>query len=213
MTWTPAHLTILPTSGGGAAGGDLSPQTSAVPWYANSVPVYGIPWVAVDSNVAGVVFGVNTLRYMPFRIGINCTVNQMGFAQTAPGAAGAVGRVGIYDSLNGVPNVRLFDSGSLALDGANGYKNVAANVSLTAGALYWTATVFGVNNPTIHGAATGVSHCMVTGLGVDPNAVAGAGVQCGFAAFAFAALPALASTAPPTATAAGAPITYMRFGP
>lgn len=94
--------------------------------------------------------GTNTLRSQPF-IATGGIVDTIGFEVTVGGAAGAVGRIGIYRSTsdtNIMPNVLIVDSGEFDCTTA-GVKSATVNVKLEPGTLYWLALTFGVNACTV----------------------------------------------------------------
>lgn len=197
------------------SGGGLIPITRTVSWYGGVVPYYALGRTDGQQSFSS-AFVVDVIRYVPFRMGINCGIDQMVWVQTVAAGAGGVVRVGLYRyNALGILEL-LFDSGSVAADGANGAKisNVNPVVRLNTTDLYMTAILAGTSAPSIlaHDDQRAIA---TTGffIGCDPNFLAAIGTQNSFMAsnFSFAALP---STVQPTsATFNGAPYIYGRFTP
>lgn len=159
--------TTLPTSSSSGGGSGVIPLNKAVPWYANTVPYTILTGTVVDGALASLALGLDVIRYTPFRMAVSGTLNQLAVAQSAAAGAGGVMRFAIYSSTNSVPDALLFDSGSIAMDGANGFKTVAAGITLVAGTTYWAATVFGVSGCSVHGCPVGTSNGAAVGVGMS----------------------------------------------
>lgn len=95
---------------------------------------------------------VGTLRCAPFLSGRGGLIDKIAFEVTTLGAAGSVGRFGLYasDPATMLPTTLLFDSGSIATDGGGtGLKTAACAIGLQQGVLVWTCSLFGVASPTM----------------------------------------------------------------
>lgn len=91
-------------------------------------------------NTATINATLNRQYYIPFPVYQACTVTAIACSVTTLGAAGAVVRLGIYNSdANGLPGTLLIDGGTVASTGT-GAKEVTISQALTPG-IYWLAVV------------------------------------------------------------------------
>lgn len=114
-------------------------------------------YAAGDANALSVnALVLNALYFMPFEVGKTSRFDRIACEVTTAGGAGALCRLGIYDTgTDGMPNNLVVDAGTI--DG-----NVVAaaelviNQSLNTG-LYWLAIVAQVAAASVRSAATAVS--------------------------------------------------------
>lgn len=90
-----------------------------------------------DTGPAVNTLTLNQLYVVPFEAGDAFTAVRISCEVTTIGTAGNVLRLGLYDSLDGIPNNRLVDGGTVAGDVLGG-KEVVINQALGPG-LYWVA--------------------------------------------------------------------------
>jgi len=136
----------------------------------------------------GVAVPIGTLVAAPFIIGLDATLDRIGFNCTV-GAAGSSARVGVYRSTsprNVYPGALVVDSGAISTV-ANGWKEANIATRLAPG-LYWRVYLAGVLAPTVSTlgpAATPTSPILGYSAANPPTPFNSLRV-----AFAFAALPA-----------------------
>lgn len=82
---------------------------------------------------------LSLLTLMPFVVGKTATFDRISVAVTAVGA-GSVIRMGIYNTLNGLPDGLELDAGTVDSSAATGFKEIVINKTLSPG-LYWLAYV------------------------------------------------------------------------
>lgn len=113
-------------------------------------------YVANSNNstaTVNAVLSVNTLRAVPFIHSNGFRISAFGFSVTTGGAAGSVGRAGIYDcndDLRGdcYPKRLLYETGEISTT-STGRKNTTPNLDLEEGRMYWAVYLCGVAAPTV----------------------------------------------------------------
>lgn len=84
---------------------------------------------------------LDQLRVVPFRIDTAATWDRIGYLQNNVGTAGAVVRLGIYDSLtNGAPGNLVLDAGTVDASAGLNLKTATISVTLSPG-VYWLGAV------------------------------------------------------------------------
>lgn len=83
---------------------------------------------------------LNTMTLVPFVLSVSATFTKIGIYVNTAGTAGAVVRLGIYNSSNGLPGTRLLDAGTVATTTSSSLALITINQTLSPG-LYWLAAV------------------------------------------------------------------------
>lgn len=134
-------------------------------WAGAARPYYPLNSMGVTN---GNIVTVDVIKYLPFYVGRDCTVDELGFAVVTGFAAGAKARVGLYNSSATTygPTTRIIDAGEQDIT-TTGYKMLTGQaIALKKGVLYWTAfltssvttgTAVTINLTDIYAAITGVS--------------------------------------------------------
>lgn len=167
------------TAGFGSAASKHTGTTDMELWF----PTSGMTCASISTFT----MVASVLRAMPFTVGRRLALDRVALEQTTAGAAGKLARMGIYACKsvgNRYPGALLWDSGSFAIDGANGAKAQTLALSLTPEMYWWVVVSDGT--PVIRGAGTTGMECVLgypSTIGTAPNA----GLSV---AFAYAALPA-----------------------
>lgn len=96
---------------------------------------YGL---SINGGVASATISTGSTQLIayPFYPANNLTISKIIFEVSTVSAAGGICTVCIYDSLNGYPNSRVFQSSNIATD-TSGYKTITCNYSFIAGNVYW----------------------------------------------------------------------------
>jgi len=159
---------------------------------------------------------IDTLFALPFIVGKTTKFDTITFRQTTAATAGGVARCGIYrDNGNMYPGALIFDTGSIATDGANGGKDttITSGLQVFPTGTYWLAIEFGVAAPQLkvfNTASAMITFGMDSGLSSDSQAY-------GYSvAHSFGALPdpyTAGATLLTTAPAVGVPIPRIGLRP
>lgn len=99
-------------------------------WYSTNI----VPFTPGAS-----VFAADFLSFMPFLVPKSITLDRIAMEVTVIGTIGSVIRLGIYDSLNSIPNALVLDAGTILADSAT-VQAITINQVLTPG-LYWLVMV------------------------------------------------------------------------
>jgi hypothetical protein len=106
---------------------ECSPTAGRV--YQRAVPPFATGrWAIGGRGASNAVRGTSssTMYLVPVRVRKGKALDMVGFEQTTAGGAGTVARLGVYlPDVNGMPGTLLQDAGTVALDGANGNKELA----------------------------------------------------------------------------------------
>lgn len=131
---------------------------------------------------------IDTLRAIPFISERGGAIDKLSFEITTGGAAGSVGRCGIYEATSDkstYPKALLVDSGEFDCT-TNTVKTASVSVTLKPATLYWFAVLVGVNAATFR--LQGTNSTPVPTMGIA--ATFGSGVRIGLTvAKAYGALP------------------------
>lgn len=95
-------------------------------WYSSAITAF---------TATAIALGRNQLRAIPFVVSKNCTLDRIAMEITVAGTLLSVVRLGIYDSVNGIPTNLSLDAGTIAGDSAT-FQSITINKTLSAG-LYW----------------------------------------------------------------------------
>lgn len=76
---------------------------------------------------------------VPIYLNTACTIAGIGYEQTAAGTTNCVVRLGAHyhDSATGLPGALNFDAGTVAADGANGFKEITGLTEVIPAGLSW----------------------------------------------------------------------------
>ena len=147
----------------------------------------------------------NTLYAAPFIVAKTCSVNDMGINVTI-GVTSAVVRVGIYSDLNGYPDTRLKDAGTMAATAVTFESNAVSPALELEPGLYWLAAVSG-HAPTVKAVPTADSYPILGFDNVAASQIAGTGWSV---SFTMGTLPST-FTAGGTVRIAAMPAVYVRL--
>lgn len=95
---------------------------------------YTMPINALAMTVSGALTA-NRIYAHPFVVPKDITLDRIGVCVTTIVASGKL-RLGIYDSLNGLPNAKILDAGEVVTT-TTGVKTIIINKTLLGGNLYW----------------------------------------------------------------------------
>lgn len=142
-------------------------------------------------NVTGSVLIADTLYYVPIFVGITVTFDRIGAYLSTAGATNCVLRLGIYaDSGGDYPGAKVLDAGTVAADGATGWKTITISQQLSPG-LYWlgiASQVATTPSAAVHASTTAMTHIIAL---PDPPST---GVVASYSETASGAFPANANT-------------------
>lgn len=100
-------------------------------YYSHGVPVAG--------TFGSLTLNVNTVRYKPFFVPVRRAFDRIGVNVATAGGAGAVARMGLYNSSGGKPSTLIVDAGTISTT-STGAKEITISQTLDAG-LYYVAIV------------------------------------------------------------------------
>lgn len=107
------------------------------------LPAFGVAagyyYTVGGSGDATVALTLNRLLFAPFRVGRTSSFDRIAVEVTVAGSAGALIRLGVYNSAAGLPSTVAFDAGTVASD-STGTKEITISQTLAPGA-YWLAAV------------------------------------------------------------------------
>ncbi len=107
---------------------------------------------ATALNTVTVVTG--TIRFMPLVLPKRTRIDRIGCEVTTGGSASSVGRLGIYDSINVVPNKLIIDAGTVPTTAAT-VSSIAIDVTLEAGLYYLAFSTSSATNVTLRAIVLG----------------------------------------------------------
>jgi len=142
-TTTPIHLNasagttgqVLTSAGTGATPTWTTPGLTS--WTAFQSGYYYYAQGGTQTNATPTL---NTMTLVPFALSVSTTFTKIGIYVNTGGAAGAVVRLGIYNSSNGLPGTRLLDAGTVATTTSSALALITISQTLAPG-LYWLAAV------------------------------------------------------------------------